>query len=230
MASIAALIRHPSGVQCSASHFLLHCPNNRCALVTHWLQHPLSLKGRLIELRPLEEETLDELFSVGSDREIWRLTSVDYSDPAIFYPNFKAALRDRELGKAYPFLIYLRDSGRIAGTTRLLDIEPQNKKVEIGVTWMASEFWGRGINAECKQLLLEHCFETLGANRVQFRAKSDNARSRRALEKIGATFEGIMRKDKIEANGNARDTAFYSIVREEWPDVKARLALQLAVQ
>ncbi|WP_266157908.1 GNAT family N-acetyltransferase [Dyella silvatica] len=197
--------------------------------MTAWLHYPLILKGRLVELRPLEAATLDELFEVGRDREIWRLTSVDYSDPAIFYPNFKAALHDRAQGKAYPFLLCLAGSGRVIGTTRLLDIHPQDKKIEIGVTWIASEFWGSGINTECKQLLLEHCFETLAVNRVQFRAKADNARSRRALEKIGATFEGILRKDKIEPNGNPRDTAFYSIVREEWPGVKAQLARQLAV-
>ncbi|SFS16955.1 Protein N-acetyltransferase, RimJ/RimL family [Dyella sp. OK004] len=196
--------------------------------MTQWLQHPLILKGRLVELRPVEEETLDELFNVSRDPNIWRLTSVAYSDPAIFYPNFKAALRDREHGKVYPLLMCLAGSGQIIGTTRLLDIHPHDKKIEIGVTWMACEFWGTGINTECKLLLLEHCFETLGANRVQFRAKADNARSRRALEKIGATFEGVMRKDKIEPNGNARDTALYSIVREEWPSVKAQLVARLA--
>lgn len=196
--------------------------------MAQWLQHPLVLEGRRVELRPLEEETLDELLQVGLDREIWRLTSVDYSDPAIFYPNFRAALRDREHGKAYPFLVRLAGSGRVIGTTRLLDIHPDDKKIEIGVTWIASEFWGSGINAECKRLLLGHCFDVLGANRVQFRAKDDNARSRRALEKIGAVFEGILRQDKVEANGKPRNTAFYSIVREEWPSVKAQLTARLA--
>ncbi len=176
----------------------------------------------------MEEDTLDELFEVASDREMWRLTSVDYSDPAVFYPNFQAALRDRALGKAYPFLICLAGSGRIIGTTRLLDIHPQDRKLEIGVTWIASEFWGSGVNTECKHLLLAYCFDTLDANRVQFRAKADNGRSRRALEKIGAVFEGVMRQDKIEASGRPRDTAFYSIVREEWPAVKATLASRLA--
>jgi RimJ/RimL family protein N-acetyltransferase len=192
-----------------------------------WIAHPLSLAGQRVELCPVEEVHLDELFEVGRDREIWRLTSVDYSDPRIFYPNFAAALRERELGKAYPFLIRLRGDGRIVGTTRFLDIQPQDRKLEIGVTWMASAFWGSGINLECKLLLLAYCFETLDANRVQFRAKADNARSRRALEKIGAVFEGVMRKDKIEASGKPRDTAFYSIVSEEWPALKLRLAAQL---
>jgi len=192
-----------------------------------WIAHPLSLAGQRVELCPVEEVHLDELFELGRDREIWRLTSVDYSDPQIFYPNFAAALRERELGKTYPFLIRLRGDGRIVGTTRFLEIQPKDRKLEIGVTWMASAFWGSGINLECKLLLLAHCFETLDANRVQFRAKADNARSRRALEKIGAVFEGVMRKDKIEASGKPRDTAFYSIVSEEWPALKPRLAAQL---
>lgn len=197
-------------------------------MTAQWLEHPLILKGRRVELRPVEEESLDELFDVGRDRDIWRLTSVDYSDPAIFYPNFKLALHDRSLGKAYPFLVCLGGSGRVIGTTRLLDIHPRDKKIEIGVTWIASEFWGSGVNAECKQLLLEYCFEILGVNRVQFRTKAGNARSRRALEKIGALFEGIMRKDSIEPSGIPRDTAFYSVVREEWPDIKAQFAKQFA--
>jgi Acetyltransferases, including N-acetylases of ribosomal proteins len=227
MASNATPERQPLCVQYVP--ILYGYPHFRRTMLTSRLQHPLTLKGRKIELRPVEEEHLDALFDVGRDREIWRLTSVDYSDPAIFYRSFKTALRDRELGKTYPFLVCLRDSGRIIGTTRLLDIHPDDKKVEIGVTWIASEYWGTGINIECKQLLLTFCFDTLGVGRVQFRAKADNARSRRALEKIGATFEGILRKDKIEPNGKPRDTAFYSIVSDEWPSVKTLLASRLSL-
>jgi RimJ/RimL family protein N-acetyltransferase len=118
-------------------------------------------------------------------------------------------------------------SAQIIGTTRLLEISPEDRKLEIGVTWLATQYWGSGANTECKYLLLEYCFETLKANRVQFRAKSDNARSRRALEKIGATFEGVFRKDKIEPGGEARNTAFYSIINDEWTDLKPRLAAKL---
>jgi N-acetyltransferase len=192
-----------------------------------WIKHPLVMRGKNIELRPLESETLDALFAVARDPDIWRLTSVDYSVPEIFYPNFDAALRGRESGKSYPLLIRLADSSQIIGTTRLLEITPEDRKLEIGVTWIASRYWGTGANTECKYLLLEYCFESLKANRVQFRAKSDNARSRRALEKIGATFEGVLRKDKIEPSGQARNTAFYSITHDEWPYLKPRLAAKL---
>ena len=136
-------------------------------MVTPWLEHPLVLRGRLIELRPLEEEHLDELFDVARDPAIWQLTSVDYSDPAVFYPNFQAALIDRRQGKTYPFVVRLAGSGQAIGTTRLLDIHPHDRKLEIGVTWIASAYWGSGVNTECKRLLLEYCFETLAANRVQ---------------------------------------------------------------
>jgi RimJ/RimL family protein N-acetyltransferase len=193
-------------------------------LKTPWFKNPLVLKGKKIELHPLELETLDALYAVAQDPNIWRLTSVDYSVKENFYPNFNAALNARESGKAYPFLIRLAESSKIIGTTRFLEIVPEDRKLEIGVTWMASQYWGTGANAECKYLLLEHCFESLSANRVQFRAKSDNSRSRRALEKIGASFEGILRKDKIEPNGQPRDTAFYSILNDEWPELKLKLA------
>ncbi len=196
--------------------------------MTQWIRHPLVLRGRKIVLQPLEVEALDGLFAASQDPEIWRLTSVDYSRPEIFYPNFEAALRAREHGKAYPFAIRLAGSGEIIGTTRLLDIAPEDRKLEIGVTWLASPHWGTGVNAECKYLLLEYCFESLRANRVQFRARSDNARSRRALEKIGAMFEGVLRKDKIQPDGKVRNTAVYSIIDEDWPGLKPKLAARIA--
>ena len=199
-------------------------------MAKNWIEHPVILRGKNIELRPLEPETLDELFSVAQDPEIWRLTSVDYSVRENFYPSFNSALQGRELGNSYPFVICLADSLEIIGTTRLLEIVPQDRKLEIGVTWLASQHWGTGVNAECKYLLLEYCFESLNAIRVQFRAKAENARSRRALEKIGATFEGVLRKDKIEPSGQSRNTAFYSVLDEEWPDLKTRFNRNSAQQ
>ncbi|HEX7111203.1 MAG TPA: GNAT family protein [Mizugakiibacter sp.] len=193
-----------------------------------WIQHPVVLTGQRVALRPLEAGDLDDLYAVACDPEIWKLTSVDYSVRDVFYPNFTAALEDRRGGRAYPFLILDRASARIIGTTRLLDIHPADRRLEIGVTWMAPAYWGSGANMECKFLLLRYCFEVLQAHRVQFRAKADNQRSRRALEKIGASFEGVHRKDKIEPGGTPRNTAFYSIVDDEWPAIEATLAAKLA--
>jgi RimJ/RimL family protein N-acetyltransferase len=196
----------------------------------NWINHPVILKGNEVELLPLEAVHLDSLFLAASNKEIWELTSVDYSVKEIFYPNFNNALNERNSGSAYPFVIIHKDSNTIIGTTRLLEICPNDKKIEIGVTWIMKEFWGTTVNLECKLLLLNYCFETLEANRVQFRAKDNNLRSRRAIEKIGGVFEGVLRKDKIEPNGVPRNTAFYSILNNEWEKAKESIEQQIAVK
>lgn len=214
-----------------AWHSSFHAASARSCLLdrrkyfvtTSWIKHPVVLRGEGVELRPLATESLDALYRASCNADIWKLTSVDYSIPEIFYPNFTAALNERDSGKSYPFLIIDPKQSRIVGTTRLLEIHPNDKKLEIGVTWIDTAYWGTGLNTECKFLLLQYCFEELMANRVQFRAKANNARSRGALEKIGAKFEGVQRKDKIEPNGNPRNTAFYSIINDEWPEVKSAL-------
>lgn len=196
----------------------------------NWINHPVILKGNEVELLPLEAAHLDDLFIAASNKEIWELTSVDYSVKEIFYPNFNNALNERENGSVYPFVIVYKHSNTIIGTTRLLEICPNDKKIEIGVTWIMKEFWGTTVNLECKLLLLNYCFETLEANRVQFRAKDNNLRSRKAIEKIGGVFEGILRKDKIEPNGVPRNTAFYSILNNEWEKAKQSIEQQIAIK
>lgn len=181
----------------------------------NWINHPIELKGDEIKLLPLEKEHLEDLFLAASNKEIWELTSVDYSVEEIFYPNFNNAMNDREKGTMYPFIIVHKHSNKIIGTTRFIEIYPNDKKIEIGVTWIMTEYWGTTVNLECKLLLLNYCFENLKTNRVQFRAKDNNVRSRKAIEKIGGVFEGILRNDKIEPNGIPRNTVFYSILDSE---------------
>jgi RimJ/RimL family protein N-acetyltransferase len=120
-------------------------------------------------------------------------------------------------------VIINKTTNEIIGTTRFLEIVPADKKMEIGVTWIKKEYWGTTVNLECKFIMLEYCFEVLKTVRVQFRAKSNNLRSRKAMENMGAYFEGILRKDKIETNGIPRDTAFYSIIDSEWETVKEKI-------
>jgi RimJ/RimL family protein N-acetyltransferase len=199
-------------------------------MINNWISHPIVLKGDEIELLPLEKEHLENLFFAASNKEIWELTSVDYSVEEIFYPNFNNAMNDREKGTVYPFIIVHKDSNKIIGTTRFLEIYPNDKKLEIGVTWIMKEYWGTTVNLECKLLLLNYCFETLKTNRVQFRAKDNNLRSRKAIEKIGGIFEGILRKDKIEPNGIPRNTAFYSILGNEWENVKQSIKNQIEIK
>jgi RimJ/RimL family protein N-acetyltransferase len=196
----------------------------------NWINHPILLKGDEIELLPLEKEHLEDLFLAAANKEIWELTSVNYSVKEIFYPNFHNAMNDREKGIVYPFVIVHKHSNKIIGTTRFLEIFPNDKKLEIGVTWIMKEYWGTTINLECKLLLLDYCFETLKANRVQFKAKDNNLRSRKAIEKIGGQFEGILRKDKIEPNGAPRNTAFYSILDSEWENIKQNIKNQIEIK
>jgi RimJ/RimL family protein N-acetyltransferase len=196
----------------------------------NWINHPILLKGDEIELLPLEKEHLEDLFLAAANKEIWELTSVNYSVEEIFYPNFNNAINEREKGTAYPFVIVHKRSNKIIGTTRFLEIYPNDKKLEIGVTWIMKEYWGTTVNLECKLLLLDYCFDTLKANRVQFRAKDNNLRSRKAIEKIGGQFEGTLRKDKIEPNGVPRNTAFYSILDDDWQAVKQSIKNQIEIK
>lgn len=185
------------------------------------------LDGKNVQLIPLEEAHFPELLEAASNQEIWELTSVNYSDPDIFFSNNYKALADKEAGTVYPFVILDKKNDSIIGTTRFLEISKADKKLEIGVTWLKKEYWGTMANLECKYLLLEYSFEKMKINRVQFRVKSDNIRSRKSIEKIGGQFEGIFRKDKIEPNGNFRNTAFYSIIDTEWDGVKNALLEKL---
>lgn len=188
------------------------------------------LEGENVILIPLEKEHFPELLEAASNPEIWKLTSVNYSVPEIFFDNNNKALNDKEKGTVYPFIIKDKSTNKIIGTTRFLEISGIDKKLEIGVTWLKKEYWGTITNIECKYLLLKYCFENLKFGRVQFRAKADNIRSRKAIEKIGAYFEGVFRKDKIEPNGNFRNTAFYSIIDTEWEEVKSNLIEKLSIK
>lgn len=206
----------------------LHLGHNNLLYMKNWLPDTIVLEGENVQLLPLQERHFDALFEAASNPEIWELTSVNYSDPAIFNHSNTTALKDKEKGTVYPFVIVDKSSQKIIGTTRFLEISAADKKLEIGVTWIKKEFWGSTVNMECKYLLLQYCFEHLQLHRVQFRAKADNLRSRKAIEKIGGQLEGVFRKDKIEPNGNYRNTAFYSIIDTEWESTKAILIAKLA--
>ncbi len=110
------------------------------------------------------------------------------------------------------------------GSTRFLDIQPQHKKLEIGFTWLHPNYWGTKLNLECKLLLLTYCFEKLGAARVQLKTDQQNLRSRKAIEKIGGKFEGILRQDILRDNGTYRSSAYFSILDYEWPQCRIRLS------
>jgi N-acetyltransferase len=180
-----------------------------------WVK-PVRLEGRLVTLEPLAAGHLPGLTAAAADPEVWRWMSVDAS--ASFADWLAAALgRSDEL----PFAI-LRD-GVPVGSTSFLSIAPEHRRLEIGYTWLARAEWGAGTNAEAKLLLLDHAFEHLGALRVEFKTDARNERSRAALAALPAAFEGVFRAHMLVRGGERRDSAYYAVIADDWPAVKARL-------
>jgi N-acetyltransferase len=188
-----------------------------------WIKHPLTLEGERVKLIPLQSEHFPELIRAAASKVIWEQLPFDGTNETDMLNNLKGAMLKRVSGEQYPFTVIDKASGKIYGSTRLFEIFPEHKKLEIGWTWYDPAFWGSGNNIECKYLLLQYCFETLGTNRVQLKTRNTNLRSMAAIKKIGAKFEGVLRKDRIMATGEVRDTMMYSIIDDEWPEVKTRL-------
>lgn len=142
--------------------------------------------------------------------------------------HLKSALLKRATGEQYPFTVIDKITDNVIGSTLFHSIFPEHRKLEIGWTWYAPAYWRTGYNRECKLLLLTYCFEILKTIRVQLVTDENNLRSRTAILGIGASFEGVLRKERIRGNGLPRNTAMYSIIDEEWPGVKQLLVSNLA--
>jgi N-acetyltransferase len=187
-----------------------------------WVQ-PVVLEGERVRLEPLEARHLDDLARVAFDPDLWRWTIMGPQDTAGLVRWLESALANAEAGTERPFATIDRDSGRAIGSSRFMSIAPEHKRLEIGWTWVATPFQRTGANREAKLLQMTHAFETLGANRVEFKTHARNERSRTALTGIGATFEGVFREHMIMPDGSLRDSAYFSVIEPEWPAVKARL-------
>jgi RimJ/RimL family protein N-acetyltransferase len=189
---------------------------------------PATLQGTHVHLVPLPREHVPALWEVARDEELWRWTwaSVRTEDDLERYVD--AALRTRDAGTALPFATTEAATGRVIGSTRFASIEPPHPRVEIGWTWIGRRWQRTAANTEAKLLMLRHAFETLGCLRVELKTDVLNERSRNAMLRIGAREEGIFRKHGVTESGRVRDTAWYSIVDDEWPAVQARLLGMLA--
>ncbi|MFD2212116.1 GNAT family N-acetyltransferase [Metabacillus endolithicus] len=180
------------------------------------------LEGKHVKLVPMCKGHVQGLYEIGSDRNIWTyLPSVvsTFDDMKVF---IESALNNKENGSEYPFVIIEKETSKIIGTTRFLNISTSNKTVEIGWTWLTPSVWGTSVNKECKFLLLRYCFESLGTIRVQFKTDEQNIRSQRAIEGIGATKEGTLRNHMIRRDGTYRNSVFYSIIESEWGLLKKK--------
>jgi RimJ/RimL family protein N-acetyltransferase len=189
---------------------------------------PVTLTGSRVRLEPLDERHFRDLALVALDPAVWRWTIARPQDEAGLRAWFEAARANAASGTERPFATVDIASGRAIGSSRFLNIVPEHKRIEIGWTWVATAFQRTGANREAKLLQLTHAFETLGANRVEFKTHSENERSRNALLGAGATFEGIFRNHMVMPDGSLRHSAYYSVIVDEWPGVKARLEASLA--
>jgi N-acetyltransferase len=191
-----------------------------------WVQ-PVVLEGERIRLEPLSREHLDGLARVAFDPSIWRWTLARPTDTEGLTAWIDAAVANREGGTEMPFATVDQATGRAIGSTRFMSIVPEHRRLEIGWTWLGLDFHRTGANKEAKYLQLRHAFETLGANRVEFKTDAMNERANPALLGIGATFEGTFRNHMIMPEGRLRSSNYYSVIAPEWPDVKARLEASL---
>ena len=188
-----------------------------------WINHTTALHGRTIDLLPLDESHFDELYAAAQDKRIWEFYPGDWSKREKFLQIHNGTLKSRDGGSEYPFVVVKKDSGRIIGSTRFLDIVPYDKRLEIGGTWYIPEHWNTAVNFDCKLALLTFCFETLDTHRVQLKTQHNNKRSWKAIEKIGGIYEGIIREHMLRDEGTFRSSAYFSILAQEWPYVKTRL-------
>jgi RimJ/RimL family protein N-acetyltransferase len=189
---------------------------------------PIVLEGRVVRLEPLRLEHAKDLAAVACDEDIWRYmplaTPESIDDVRALIADALAKARD---GSEVPFATVLRASGRAVGSTRYIDIRRAHRGLEIGWTWVGREWQRTAVNTECKLLQLAHAFEDLGALRVQLKTDARNVRSQRAIERIGAQREGVLRAHMILPDGFVRDSVMYSITAAEWPSVKSALVARM---
>jgi RimJ/RimL family protein N-acetyltransferase len=194
-----------------------------------WVE-PITLEGRIVRLEPLRTSHASALYAASQHPDIWRYLS--YRQPTGLSDMTHWAMDALEMqaaGHSVPFVIIDRAASRVVGSTRYLNVDEKNRGLEIGWTWLAHEVQRTRVNTECKYLLLRHAFETLRAIRVQFKTDSRNETSQRAIERLGAVKEGVLRNHIIMPDGYYRHSVYYSILDSEWPAVKARLEARLQV-
>lgn len=188
---------------------------------------PVTLKGTHATLEPLAAAHVDELAAAVRDGELWKLWYTKIPAPEDMAREIARRLALHEQGSMLPFTV--RDAaGRAVGMTTYMNIDATNQRVEIGSTWYAGSAQRGPLNTECKRMLLAHAFDTLDCIAVEFRTHFFNQQSRRAIERLGAKLDGILRNHARAGDGTLRDTVVYSIIASEWPTVRSHLDWQLA--
>ena len=193
-----------------------------------WDDLTSALEGKVVRLEPLARLHEEGLFEAAKDERIWRWMPYDASESE---ETFHAWLDDAlaASGTEVAFATVDVQTGRPVGSTRYLALRPEHRVLEIGWTWLAPAYWQTGANVEAKLLMLEHAFQDSGCLRVEFKTDARNDRSRAALAALPAQFEGVFRKHMLVRGGQRRDSAYYSIIDDEWPEVRENLERRLDV-
>lgn len=189
---------------------------------------PITLSGKIVNLEPLQEFHREELREIAQDETIWTYFSYNLLGEN-FDRGFNKALAGFQKHEQLPFAVRRRSDNKIIGSTRFYDIKFEYNRLCIGHTFYISVVRGTQVNPECKFLLLQHAFEILNINRVEFAINARNVPSCAAVKKLGATEEGILRQHMVMESGFIRDTAVYSILKQEWDHVKKRLQARLSI-
>lgn len=189
--------------------------------------HPIHLEDERVILSPLTLENYDVLHLIASEPGLVQYSPSHISTPEALKAYVGEALCLQEQGGCIPFLIFDKHVNGYAGSTRYMNIDWPNKVLHIGSTWIGRAFQGTGLNAHMKFLMLEHAFESMGFEKVEFRIDERNVQSRKAVEKLGARLEGILRKNVYLTDGFKRNTCCYGILLEEWPDLSKMLSPKL---
>ncbi|UTE78659.1 GNAT family N-acetyltransferase [Rossellomorea sp. KS-H15a] len=192
---------------------------------TNIFQSPPTLENEKIKLIPLEVHHSATLLE-ANDPEIWRFMLTEITTHDQMEQWVTAAIRLRDQQTAIPFAVVLKEQNKIIGSTRLFEINLTQKSCELGSTWYSKDHQRSFVNSNCKFLSLRYCFETLGMMRVQIKTDERNLRSQRAIERLGAVKEGVLRKERILSGGYVRNAVVYSIIDEEWPSIKEGFAMR----
>ncbi|WP_316228921.1 GNAT family protein [Bradyrhizobium sp. SZCCHNR1070] len=186
----------------------------------------ITLRGQHASLQPLSPAHHDALVEAVKDGELWKLWYTSVPSPETMAKEIERRLGLQAAGTMLPFTVFDAE-GRISGMTTYMNVDAANRRVEIGSTWYAKRVQRSALNTQCKRLLLAHAFEALDCIAVEFRTHFFNHQSRRAIERLGAKQDGVLRSHQVAPNGTLRDTVVFSIIASEWPTVKAHLDHQL---
>lgn len=185
------------------------------------------LENSVVQLEPLAIQHIEGIMEAAADKRIWQHLSVELLSKEAVERYVESLIRKREAKTEFPFVIKEKQTDKIVGMTLYMDISLEHRRLEIGSTWLHPSRWRTNINSNCKYLLLQYAFEQLNMQRVQIKTGHENVRSQKAIERLGAVKEGVLRNHMIRKEGTVRHTVMYSIIQEEWPNIKTHFESNL---